>query len=172
MKKETLEKIFIYTLSSIVMSIVAWCFIVASHFGLHQPYYKGLFKALFLIPKHSTLVWITVGSVALGFSISALLWWLYENYSVGTFGSRNHIRGSQIVNARQLKQRTSNKKEKQITIAQVPIPERIETLHFLIGGRTGTGKTVAIKEMLKGILARGDRVILADPNGAFLSHFF
>lgn len=172
MKKGTLEKILLYVLASTVISLAVWCFIVTSHFQIHQSYYKGLFQAVALIPQNSTLLWFAVGSVVLGISISAFLWWLHANYSEGTLDSRHHIRGSQIVNARRLKWKTSNKKEKQITIAQVPIPERIETLHFLIGGRTGTGKTVAIKEMLQGILARGDRVIITDPNGDFLSHFF
>jgi type IV secretory pathway TraG/TraD family ATPase VirD4 len=54
----------------------------------------------------------------------------------------------------------------------VPIPTSLETLHFLIGGRTGTGKTVAIKEMLSSIIPRGDRVIITDPNGDFLSRFW
>jgi len=44
-------------------------------------------------------------------------------------------------------------------------------LHFLLAGTTGSGKTVAIENLLDGITARGDRAIICDPNGGYLSAF-
>jgi len=105
-----------------------------------------------------------------GFAFTGILFWIYFNYSPVNFGS--HIRGSRIIDSRKLTRTTLSRKEKQIRLAEVPIPFKLETLHFMIGGRTGTGKTVAIKEMLSSIIPRGDRVIITDPNGDFLSHFW
>lgn len=46
-----------------------------------------------------------------------------------------------------------------------------ETKHFKLIGTTGTGKSTAITELLQGALARGDRAIIADPEGGYLERF-
>jgi hypothetical protein len=55
-----------------------------------------------------------------------------------------------------------------ITLAGVPIPARDETKHFKLIGTTGTGKSTAIRELLGAALARGDRAVIADPDGGYL----
>jgi type IV secretory pathway TraG/TraD family ATPase VirD4 len=47
-----------------------------------------------------------------------------------------------------------------------------ETKHFKLIGTTGTGKSTAIRELLSGALARGDRAIIADPDGGYLDTFY
>ncbi|MGH8217805.1 MAG: type IV secretion system DNA-binding domain-containing protein [Steroidobacteraceae bacterium] len=47
-----------------------------------------------------------------------------------------------------------------------------ETKHFKFVGTTGTGKSTAITALLRSALARGDRSVIADPNGASLMRFF
>jgi type IV secretory pathway TraG/TraD family ATPase VirD4 len=59
-----------------------------------------------------------------------------------------------------------------ITIAGIPVPEMDETKHFKIVGTTGTGKSTAITEILTGALARGDRAVIADPDGGYMRRFF
>jgi type IV secretory pathway TraG/TraD family ATPase VirD4 len=39
-------------------------------------------------------------------------------------------------------------------------------------GTTGTGKSTAIREVLAGALARGDRAVIADPDGGYLNRFY
>ena len=39
-------------------------------------------------------------------------------------------------------------------------------------GTTGTGKSTAIRELLEGALARGDRAVIADPDGGYLARFY
>jgi type IV secretory pathway TraG/TraD family ATPase VirD4 len=46
-----------------------------------------------------------------------------------------------------------------------------ETKHFKLIGTTGTGKSTAIRELLRGALARGDRAVIADPDGSYWQHF-
>ncbi|HEY6456126.1 MAG TPA: type IV secretion system DNA-binding domain-containing protein [Steroidobacteraceae bacterium] len=59
-----------------------------------------------------------------------------------------------------------------ITIAGIPIAQSDETKHFKIIGTTGTGKSTAIAEILAAGLARGDRAVIADPDGGYLRRFF
>jgi type IV secretory pathway TraG/TraD family ATPase VirD4 len=47
-----------------------------------------------------------------------------------------------------------------------------ETRHFKLIGTTGAGKSTAIAALLRAALARGDRAMIADPNGAYLARFF
>lgn len=61
--------------------------------------------------------------------------------------------------------------EKQITVGGVPIPTKIETLHFLLNGSTGAGKSVTLREMVNCIIQRGDRLIIVDPDADMFSRF-
>ena len=60
----------------------------------------------------------------------------------------------------------------ELSLAGVPVPEADETKHFKLIGTTGAGKTTAICELLSGALARGDRAIIADPDGGYVDRFF
>ncbi|MBV8144612.1 MAG: type IV secretion system DNA-binding domain-containing protein, partial [Gammaproteobacteria bacterium] len=59
-----------------------------------------------------------------------------------------------------------------ITLAGIPIAAEDEAKHFKLLGTTGTGKSTAIREMLTAALARGDRAVIADPDGSYLRHFY
>ncbi len=59
-----------------------------------------------------------------------------------------------------------------ITIAGLPVAAEDEAKHFKLIGTTGTGKSTAIREILTAALARGDRAVIADPDGGYLRHFY
>ncbi|MGH8322395.1 MAG: type IV secretion system DNA-binding domain-containing protein, partial [Steroidobacteraceae bacterium] len=59
-----------------------------------------------------------------------------------------------------------------VTLAGIPVPAADETKHFKLIGATGTGKSTAIREVLEGALARGDRAIIADPDGGYMRRFY
>jgi hypothetical protein len=59
-----------------------------------------------------------------------------------------------------------------LTLAGVEVPYADETKHFKLIGTTGAGKSTAIAELLAGALARGDRAVIADPDGGFAQRFF
>jgi type IV secretory pathway TraG/TraD family ATPase VirD4 len=63
-------------------------------------------------------------------------------------------------------------KPKGLTLAGQPVPESDETKHFKMIGTTGTGKSTAIRELLTGALERGDRAVIADPDGSYLARFY
>jgi type IV secretory pathway TraG/TraD family ATPase VirD4 len=78
-----------------------------------------------------------------------------------------HLRGTEIHDAPRRRPQ-----EGQLTLAGFPVPPLDETKHFKLIGTTGTGKSTAIRELLQGALARGDRVIVADPDGGYLNRFY
>jgi type IV secretory pathway TraG/TraD family ATPase VirD4 len=59
-----------------------------------------------------------------------------------------------------------------ITLAGIPLNGLDEAKHFKLIGTTGTGKSTAIREVLQSALDRGDRAIIADPDGGYLDQFF
>ena len=58
------------------------------------------------------------------------------------------------------------------TLAGVPLFREAETDHVLVCGAPGSGKGVAIKELLDQIRARGDRAILYDPSGEYVQVYY
>jgi type IV secretory pathway TraG/TraD family ATPase VirD4 len=63
-------------------------------------------------------------------------------------------------------------KPKGLTLAGLPVPESDEAKHFKMIGTTGTGKSTAIRELLLGALERGDRAVIADPDGSYSARFY
>jgi len=58
-----------------------------------------------------------------------------------------------------------------LTLAGISLAPLDETKHFKLIGTTGSGKSTAIRELVRGLLRRGDRAVIADPNGGYLSLF-
>ena len=93
----------------------------------------------------------------------------------GTSGPR-HLRGA-VVPASNLSTSRATEEARpraisEITIADVPVAPADETIHFKIIGSTGTGKSTAIQEILTAAIGRGDRAIIADPDGGYLRRFY
>lgn len=59
-----------------------------------------------------------------------------------------------------------------LTLGGIALKREQESLHLMLAGSTGTGKTTAVVELMLGITQRGDRMIVADPDGFYLSRFF
>jgi type IV secretory pathway TraG/TraD family ATPase VirD4 len=59
-----------------------------------------------------------------------------------------------------------------ITLAGLEVPAQDETKHFKLIGTTGTGKSTAIQEIMRIALGRGDRAVIADPDGGYLRRFY
>jgi hypothetical protein len=102
----------------------------------------------------------------IGYGVSRLL----AVYATGSSAPR-HLRGA-VVSALNLISGRGSQSPTAITLAGIPISTADETKHFKIIGTTGTGKSTAIQELLSAALARGDRAIIADPDGGYLSRFY
>ena len=59
-----------------------------------------------------------------------------------------------------------------LSIGGIAIPEADEPKHFKFIGTTGTGKSTAIQALLEKALARGDRAVIADPDGGYLARTY
>jgi hypothetical protein len=60
----------------------------------------------------------------------------------------------------------------ELTLGGYPLSLADETKHFKMIGTTGTGKSTAICELLTQSLGRGDRAVIADPDGGYLDLFY
>src|ERR1700730_4861610 len=83
-------------------------------------------------------------------------------------------RGVLLIDARGLQRRAARRKKsgaEVLTLAGIAIAAADETKHFKLIGTTGTGKSTAIRELLGAALARGDRAVIADPDGGYLGRF-
>ena len=85
-------------------------------------------------------------------------------------GSRVEDRSARASNPAKAARRAA--KKGQIVLAGVPLPLSAETRHIVIPGATGTGKSTAILALLASAIGRGDRAVVADPDGTMLSRFY
>lgn len=81
-----------------------------------------------------------------------------------------HKRGTVLADGI-LSRRSAFRPGDELTLAGQAIPRVDETKHFKLVGTTGTGKSTAIRELLRGALERGDRAVIADPDGSYLKAF-
>lgn len=59
-----------------------------------------------------------------------------------------------------------------VTLAGVPLSREDETMHTAAIGATGSGKSTALRCLMADALHRGDRHVVADPDGASMSAFY
>jgi len=85
-----------------------------------------------------------------------------------------HQRGTLVAEQLPLTKTRSNRASETagITLAGLEVPAQDETKHFKLIGTTGTGKSTAIQEIMQSALARGDRAVIADPDGGYLRRFY
>ena len=123
-----------------------------------------------------------VAQVAVGAAITVAV-----GYATGRAIARprtqhsQHRRGALVVDARRPDVRTQGQgaaavpslaRSNGLTLAGLPVPPGDETKHFKLIGTTGTGKSTAIAELLGAALRRGDRAVIADPDGGYLRRYY
>ncbi|HIF9266847.1 TPA: type IV conjugative transfer system coupling protein TraD [Photobacterium damselae] len=84
------------------------------------------------------------------------------------------IRGTEIATPQELERRL--KKDKNTSPFKLDglslLPNNFEIRHLSFSGSTGTGKSVAIRKLLREIRARGDKAIIYDKGCTFVSRFY
>lgn len=117
---------------------------------------------------------ILIASIFGGLLLGAILGWLIIHISKTDFKGahfKRYLRGTKMMTSDSLKSKTREKKTDQVEVCDIPMPSKIEPLHLLLNGSTGTGKSVLLRSMVFSILKRKDRLIVLDPNGDMYSKF-
>jgi type IV secretory pathway TraG/TraD family ATPase VirD4 len=116
------------------------------------------------------------GLVQLAVGLAASAWIGYSGGRVSaqdTSHPKTHQRGA-LVSEQPRPADASRRRSRDapVTLAGTAIPIADESKHFKFIGTTGTGKSTAIEEILGTALARGDRAVIADPDGGYLRRFY
>ena len=90
--------------------------------------------------------------------------------------SDSYKRGARVVDGRRAQRKARRRCRRygytQLQLAGVEILPRDETRHFKLIGTTGTGKSTAIGGLLAAAVSRGDRAVIADPDGGYLARLY
>jgi type IV secretory pathway TraG/TraD family ATPase VirD4 len=84
------------------------------------------------------------------------------------------LRGREIISEEQAirwLKKSGDLDECRFKLGGVPVPEAVETRHFLLTGGTGAGKTQAFFQIADSARKRGHRAIVADLGGAFIKRY-
>jgi hypothetical protein len=110
-----------------------------------------------------------------GLALAILLGWLLAQLGKSEFAGASYtkfLRGTRMVTLPELVKLTTEKDVQQVSIAEVPVPSKIENEHMMLGGSTGTGKSVGITEVIYKARLRPDKLFVLDPDGTMMSKFF
>ena len=179
-----------------------WPGVAVAFTAVEAPFLAGLargrspYRHYFLSPLVAApLTALVAGGVAVssaclahfGFAYPGLLQWTvgtgvsaYLGYWGGVAiaqaraEEKSHQRGSFIAHAAPPRASRTRDivRDSAISLAGTRVPVEDEAKHFKLIGTTGTGKSTAIQELLAGALARGDRAVIADPDGGYVHRFY
>lgn len=87
------------------------------------------------------------------------------------------VRGARVLPGRRTSRQSARAAKKalrkgQVTFGGLPLSRRAETRHGVMLGVTGSGKSVAILQLIAAFVKRGDRAVIADPDGDAMSVFW
>ncbi len=86
-----------------------------------------------------------------------------------------HMRGQRIVEPAELV--AAIKKDHPgepvtFTLGRIPVPRKYETTHFFIVGKSGSGKTTALNQVIEKIRQKGHKAVIYDTKGDYISKFY
>ena len=165
------DKGVVFVAFMVALPVLVWTSVAAWRYGVEPPVVRGLVRIAKLTPQDNFLVGALVLGAFAGFFLGD---WIVRRYDsqFGGASFKRFLRGTRMISHRSLQNRTREAGKPQVLVADTPIPTWLETLHLLLAGATGTGKTVALGQIIETILRRCDRLIIVDPNGTFLSRFY
>jgi type IV secretory pathway TraG/TraD family ATPase VirD4 len=139
------------------------------------------------------LTWLTFNLAGLnageyGNTMLAMILYMIGGYLGGLYWSARgkpladaHGRGAMVIDGASVQEASRKLRVKAkalppaqmpLTVAGVAVSPQDEVNHFKFMGTTGTGKSTLMRELLHAALWRGDRAVIADPDGGYLSKFY
>ncbi len=167
--KTSLRGLTLAACMAMSISLVVWIEIVLHRFNVPEPQWRTLANGLMDGFSNPELRWVSFLSLAVGFVATFGLWAMWADASRD---DDRVVRGTALVEAKQLVKLARDRKFVQTMLAGVPLPLACEPSHFLLAGSTNTGKSTGINELIASAIARGDRLIMVDPNGHSLARFY
>lgn len=134
------------------------------------------FSAVVSVPalkKHLLFVGVVAVILAIFAAYpAAVLMTMLDDLSGNKDGSK-YVRGGKFLDSKKFKKLLQSEgAASDLTVGGIPIKKNSETQHIFISGDTGSGKGNAIKEMLDAVCARGERFIIYDKSGEYVSKYF
>ncbi|MGH2448227.1 MAG: type IV secretion system DNA-binding domain-containing protein, partial [Chloroflexota bacterium] len=142
-----------------------WIETLARHLTLHS----ALAHGALLHGTNHTAFGLPIGATAFA---PPILGYVLGGLAARSHATEVHRRGTRILEGRSAQRRAARTTPGTVTLAGIPVPPLDETKHFKLIGTTGTGKSTAIREILAAALDRGDRALIADPDGGYLDRFY
>lgn len=161
-------------LSLVVVFIIvaAWVFAIFKTYKIPEgQFFRGFYYAAMSTPDNFRLWLPPLLALLWGIALFAVI----NSYTTTHFGIADFVmqlRGPRIRSAAELIDACREFGKKQLRLMGVPVPTRLENLHFEAVGSTGSGKSQVIADYLESAHERGDRTIVIDPNGGFMSEFY
>ena len=156
-------------LSAFILYLGFW-FLISNLFFQSRLDFRTLLWAASFSATEKNHILITLGALILLF-LSVLL--IYSILTDFISSGERVMRGQRLISQLELSKRAGKKcaKSTRIIFGGVPFPDKLHGRHSLILGPTGSGKTTAFYCLIQGIQARGERMIILDPNGDYFSRF-
>lgn len=165
------DKTVVFVISLALVPAMTWFATAAWRFGLERPYARAVIRLAKHTPNDDLLLGSLIAGVTGGLLLGSYVVRRFDT-QFGGAGFKRFLRGTQMASHRSLQKATRQPADAQVVVAETSIPTAVENLHLLLAGATGTGKTMALAQLIESILRRGDRFVIVDPNGGFLSRFF
>lgn len=128
----------------LMLPIAFWSMAVKKTEILTEPKWRSGLELL----KHTHEKPILLASAIGGLVLAFLLIWGMNELGKSNFGGayfKRFIRGTKTDSVSGLKRLTKERKTEQVTIADIPMPTKVENLHLLVQGATGSGKSVIMR---------------------------
>lgn len=106
--------------------------------------------------------------------VGALLKWGADYFGLSDLNRKDRTRrGVQIWHEKEVTKMIKKAGlETHAQLGGVPVPLKVEPLHFLMAGAPGSGKSLAFYQMLASARQRQHRAIISDPGAEFLKRFW
>lgn len=150
-----------YTLVNTVINTIITIFVLIIAVGI-LPDMPKIIQAIISIP-------IAVGA-AVAIEYAKSIYRQRVPLSLDDIGEET-LRGAMLASDTEIKSLRKNGAG-QLVFAGIPIDLPCEQKHFKLLGGTGTGKSTVIREVVDFVRKRGDRLIIADPDGGYLANFY
>lgn len=133
--------------------------ITSMYYFLNQKYFLGASFAGWF--RH----YAPWGAVITALMVGACLLIIFSRGGDGD----EYVRGTDVIPSRRLRR---DLRGDGVELGGILIPRELESQHFLLVGAPGSGKSTAIRRMLRQVEARGDGAVVLDPECEYLPEFF